>query len=254
MIDVRAVTPVRLPLGTSVRNVSNVDVRSSPVLPLPEGLGDLASDGEMAGFFLLSLERASGAAAEQPLPPDVIYGAHGLRQLDEFPQGRIQNLTREDVAAMGRETLRAFAGDRDVQYLVDARDVPEWARPSGNAPLADSIAHATVVAYDHLEREAVLDVFLAKANRHAVEVSVFARQDAAPTGSFPFANGPLHVETFGIDPVAGLASGLFPPRLPMVIDARVRNDRPLTFSRPMRRLAIFGGLFLLSLIVFAVKS
>lgn len=71
--------------------------------------------------------------------------------------------------------------------------------PSANGASAQYTAKSSLVTYDRLGKEVVLDIYYTKTAAGQWEVAVFDKADAAPGGGFPYASGPLSTETLTFD-------------------------------------------------------
>lgn len=71
--------------------------------------------------------------------------------------------------------------------------------PSTNSATATYTAKSSLVTYDRLGKEVVLDIYYTKTAAGEWEVAVYDKADAAPGGGFPYASGPLSTETLTFD-------------------------------------------------------
>src|SRR5690606_1549307 len=74
---------------------------------------------------------------------------------------------------------------------VGAADVPLAQRPSQNAATATATQKTSLVVYDNLGSEVMLDVHYTKTGANTWEVAVFNQAGAAPGAPFPYAAGSL---------------------------------------------------------------
>jgi flagellar hook protein FlgE len=88
---------------------------------------------------------------------------------------------------------------------ASATAVPAVNLPSGNAATAQYTAKSSLLAYDNLGREVILDVYSTKTADNTWQVTVFNQAGAAPNTSFPYAtgSGPLATKTLTFDPNNG---------------------------------------------------
>lgn len=75
--------------------------------------------------------------------------------------------------------------------------------PSGNAAGATYTAKSSLVVYDNLGNEKLVDVYFTKVGDNEWEVAVFDQSTATPGTSFPYTGGPLVTETLTFDPDTG---------------------------------------------------
>src|SRR5690606_13565709 len=74
---------------------------------------------------------------------------------------------------------------------VGADDVPLAQRPSQNAANATPTQKTSLVVYDNLGSEVMLDIHYTKTGPNTWEVAVFNQAGAAPGAPFPYAPGSL---------------------------------------------------------------
>jgi len=75
--------------------------------------------------------------------------------------------------------------------------------PSGNAAGAQYTAKSSMVVYDNLGNEMLVDIYYTKTADNTWEVAVFDQSTATPGTSFPYTGGPLVTETLTFDPLTG---------------------------------------------------
>ncbi|MDN2567252.1 flagellar hook protein FlgE [Aquibium sp. A9E412] len=81
--------------------------------------------------------------------------------------------------------------------------VPAADLPSTNTAGATYTAKTSLVTYDNLGGERLIDVYFTKTGPESWEVAVFDRAEATPGTGFPYASGPLATETLTFDPTTG---------------------------------------------------
>lgn len=147
---------------------------------VPNGDGELVN---AAGYRLLGLPSSGSSSG-----PVVLNGTAGLEPV------RLNNDRLEAVATLqGLLTANLPAGSA----VVAAADLP-----SANGATATSTARSSIVVYDNLGGEQVLDVHFARSSATGDwEVTVFNAADRSASGGFPYASGPLAQTTltFGAD-------------------------------------------------------
>lgn len=237
--DARSITP------HSVRAFAVDDLLHVPPLPLPAAdvQPRLKEAGRVSGFFMMSAARTGQNPQDMALR-DAVYSVQGMHVIDDYPQAPPLNLTRTHIASMATMAM----GEDERHQMTHARIIDEWERPSANHSLSTAQVHKTIIAYDTLERESQLDLYIAKTAHDAVEVSVFQHQAATTPQLFPYKAGPLYVESFGFDPVQGIRNGHYPYPLPAIIPA----ERALKWAPSSRDKLIFaciGGCIILMLLI-----
>jgi flagellar hook protein FlgE len=136
-----------------------------------------------AGFQLMGYSYANGTPAANA------NGFGGLEPVD---------LTQNEVAATASREGVFTANLPSATEIVDAASLP-----SANAATAEYSAKSSIVAYDSLGGEIILDVYSTKTADNTWEVSIYNKADAAPNTSFPYASGALVTETLDFDPTSG---------------------------------------------------
>ncbi len=157
------------------------------------GDGDLVN---AAGYRLMGYSLAGGA------PTVVANSFDGLEVVN------IGNLALQaNPSALG--TL--FVNLPSNATVVAAADLP-----SANAATATYTAKTSLVAYDNLGNEVVLDVYASKTAADTWEIAVFDQAEATG-GGFPYTAGPLVDDTLDFDPTTGQLDGGSPTGLSVPI-------------------------------------
>jgi flagellar hook protein FlgE len=157
------------------------------------GDGDLVN---AAGYRLMGYSLAGGA------PTVVANSFDGLEVVN------IGNLALQaNPSALG--TL--FVNLPSNATVVAAADLP-----SANAATAAYTAKTSLVAYDNLGNEVVLDVYASKTAADTWEIAVFDQAEATG-GGFPYTAGPLVTDTLTFDPTTGQLDGVSPTGLSIPI-------------------------------------
>lgn len=131
---------------------------------LPDEEGRLVN---AAGFYLLGYSSANGS------PTTVANGFAGLEPV---------TVGQEEMVAVPSEN-----GIFTANLPADAAIVPAANLPSNAAATSVSYsAKSSIVAYDNLGREVILDVYFTKTAGNTWEVSVFDQANAAPGTTFPY--------------------------------------------------------------------
>lgn len=153
---------------------------------VPDSQGRLVN---AAGFYLMGYSFANGT------PSAVANGFGGLETVQ---------ISQDELTATP-STDGIFTAN-----LPSDADVVAANLPSGNLAGAEHTAKSSMVVYDNLGKEVVLDIYYTKTAANTWEVAVFNQADAAPTTSFPYATPPgmLTSGTMTFDPTNGkLATG-----------------------------------------------
>jgi|GEM_PF-2105042 hypothetical protein len=227
----------------SVHHISFDELAHLPLVPvhIPDMQARLKELGRLSGFFVTDNKTTPKQNGDMRAR-DAIYGVAGQYVIDDYPQADFVELSRADVASMTSMAL----GSEERKQIAEARIVQDWERPSANNSLSTSNLHKTVVVFDKLERESQLDLYIAKTDHHAIEVTLYQHQAAQGPHLFPYRGDPLRIEQFGFDPVQGLKSGHYPYPLPAVIaQERVLITPKMNIRRIAIACAISIGMFLL---------
>lgn len=153
--------------------------------------GSFVKDGNgrlvnAAGFHLMGYPLTNGA------PPVVANGYAGL-----------------EVINIGDLAMQANASTEGRFYvnLPYNAEVVAAALPSSNDPNAVFTAMTSLVSYDNVGNEVILDVYSTKTGPMTWEISVYDRATAAAGGGFPYSSGPLETETLTFDGMGRLTGG-----------------------------------------------
>ncbi len=164
------------------------------------------ADGELvnsAGYYLMGYPVNNGITAS------VANGFAGLERVSVF-----------DVAL---EANASTQGVLQVNYPSNAALVAPADLPSANAATAEFTGKTSLVAYDNLGNEVILDIYASKTASETWEIAVYDRADAAPSGAFPYAAGPLVTDTLTFDPTTGDLTGGSPTSMTIAIP----NGQPM---------------------------
>ncbi|MBX3579373.1 MAG: flagellar hook protein FlgE [Rhizobiaceae bacterium] len=135
---------------------------------VPDGQGRLVN---AAGFTLMGYNFANGT------PSPVTNGFGGLEEV---------KITQSELTA-----TPSTSGVFTANLPVDAAIVAPANLPSANAATAEYSAKSSLVVYDNVGREVILDVYYTKTAANTWEVAVFDQSTATPGTSFPYTGGPL---------------------------------------------------------------
>jgi flagellar hook protein FlgE len=147
---------------------------------VPDAEGRLVNS---AGLQLMGYSYANG------IPSAVANGFAGLEPV---------TLAQGDLSATA-STLGTFTAN----LPSDAAIVPAAKLPSANAVTAEYSAKSSLVAYDNLGTEVILDVYFTKTGANTWEVAVYNQKDAAASTSFPYGAPALATQTLAFDGTNG---------------------------------------------------
>jgi len=147
---------------------------------VPDGSGRLVN---AAGFYLM------GYNSENGTPSAVTNGFGGLEPV---------LVSQTELTAVPSANGVFTANVPSNAAVVAAADLP-----SANAATATPTAKSSLIVYDNLGKEVLLDVYFTKTAADTWEVAVYDQANAAPTTSFPYSAGPLATQTLTFDPTTG---------------------------------------------------
>lgn len=144
---------------------------------VPNGDGNLVN---AAGFTMMGYNYESG----EPAP--VVNGFDGLVPV---------NVSAGSLSAAA-STLGNFKANLDASEAI----VPAAQLPSTNAANAQYTHKSSLVVYDNLGKEVLLDFYYTKTANDTFEVAVYDRATGAPNTSFPYTAPALATTTLVFDP------------------------------------------------------
>jgi flagellar hook protein FlgE len=147
---------------------------------IPDGEGRLVN---AAGFYLMGYNTANGT------PSVVTNGFGGLEPV---------LVTQTELTAVPSANGVFTANLPSNAAIVAAADLP-----SANAATATPTSKSSLVVYDDLGGEVLLDIYYTKTGANTWEVAVFDQSQAAASTSFPYASGPLATQTLTFDGTTG---------------------------------------------------
>lgn len=151
---------------------------------VPDGEGRLVN---AAGYQLLGYSFANG------VPSAAANGFGGLE-----PVTLAQNELIATPTTSGVFTANLPAG---------ADIVPAANLPSANAATATYSAKSSLITYDNLGGEVLLDVYFTKTGANTWQVAVYNQADAAPNTSFPYTAPALATQTLSFNATDGKLTG-----------------------------------------------
>jgi flagellar hook protein FlgE len=168
-----------------VQNPSGAPVLTRAGAFVPDAEGRLVN---AAGFYLMGYSFANG------VPSVAANGFGGLEMV---------SVAQQELVA-----VPSANGVFTANLPADAAIVAAANLPSTNSAAASYSAKSSLVAYDNLGREVILDVYYTKTAADTWEVAVYNQADAAPTTSFPYSSAALSTQTLAFDPANGKLTGL----------------------------------------------
>ncbi len=155
------------------------------------------SDGYLVnagGFYLMGFDVSNGAV---PAPT-----ANGFAGLDRV------RVTDSSLTARASDV-----GALQVNLESNANTVAAAQLPSTNGVLSEFTSKTSLVTYDNLGNQELVDVYYSKTAANTWEVAVYAQSDAAANGGFPYSSAALLTDTLQFDPSTGDLTGASPSSL-----------------------------------------
>ncbi len=147
---------------------------------VPDDTGKLVN---AAGFTLMGYSFANGTPAAN---------ANGFGGLEPVM------LAQEGISA-----TPSTSGVFTANLNSDAAVVPAADLPSANGAGATYSSKSSLVSYDNLGTQVLLDVYTTKTGANTWEVAVYNKANAAPNTSFPYTTAALTTQTLNFDPANG---------------------------------------------------
>lgn len=145
---------------------------------VPDGDGNLVN---AAGFTMMGYDYESGD------PAPVVNGFDGLVPV---------NISSGSLTANASSTGIFAANLGADEAVVAAANLP-----STNSATAEYTHKSSLVVYDNLGKEVLLDFYYTKTANNTWEVSVYDRADAMAGTSFPYSSAALASTTISFDPL-----------------------------------------------------
>jgi len=193
--------------------------------------GSFVRDGDgnlvnVAGFTLMGYPAGSGG------PTTVVNGFTGLEPIN------LNSLTLEAVPSSEGKLFFNLPSGADPVAAAQL--------PSANAASATYSAKSSIVAYDNLGGEAVLDVYLSKLASGDWEMAVFDRATAdANTGGFPYGSAPLATSTLSFSATDGSLTSPSNVTIPvpngLTLDLDISQSTQLATSFAVTSAAVNGN-------------
>jgi flagellar hook protein FlgE len=161
---------------------------------VPDGEGRLVN---AAGYSLMGYSLATGE------PQVVANGFAGLEVIN--------------IRELGLRANPSTEGTFYVNLPVNAAAIPAAQLPSTNAANAEFNGKTSLIVYDFVGNEVVLDVYSAKVAPNTWEVTIFDRSAQAAGGGFPYTGGPLGTVTLTFDPTTGRLAAASPTSMTITV-------------------------------------
>ncbi|MCR9137906.1 MAG: flagellar hook protein FlgE [Alphaproteobacteria bacterium] len=167
-----------------VQDSSGVSFLSRAGSFVPDSDGNLVN---AAGFTVMGYDYGDG------LPTPVVNGFDGLVPIN-VSQGELQATP---------STVGVFKAN-----LPSDAPIVTGVLPSANTAASEHTSKSSLVVYDNLGQEVLLDFYYTKTAAETWEVSVFDRSVATAGTSFPYGSGPLSTTTLDFDATTGELTAL----------------------------------------------
>jgi flagellar hook protein FlgE len=154
---------------------------------VPDGTGQLVN---ASGFYLMGYSYQSGE------PAVVANGFNGLE---------IISIADFEVSAEA-STEGVFAAN----LPANATPVAAGSLPSDNDIAAEYSVKSSLVVYDSIGTEKLVDVYFTKTATNQWEVTIFDKDAASPGNGFPYSSGPLQTVNLQFDATTGKLSSTSP--------------------------------------------
>jgi flagellar hook protein FlgE len=193
---------------TSVRQAVSQD----GVIQYTSSTTDLAIDGD--GFFIVQdsegnsfLTRAGSFVpdAEGRLINSAGYYLSGYSYASGTPSVVVNGYNGLDPVVITSNEISATPSTEGIfqSNLPNAAPVVTGTLPSANAAASEYTEKSSMVVYDNLGGEVILDVYYTKTAANTWELTVFNQADAAAGTSFPYSSAPLTTQTLNFDGTTG---------------------------------------------------
>ena len=178
---------------------------------------DLAISGD--GFFIVSDNNGTPfltrAGSFVPNGDGELVNAAGFHLMGYPLDPNLSGITVNGFTGLERITLSdleltsspSTSGNFIANLPSDATIVAAADLPSANAATGTYTAKSSLVTYDSLGHEVVVDIFFSKTAAGSWEMTVYNKADAPATGDFPYAAGPLATTSLDFDMTTGKLTG-----------------------------------------------
>ena len=197
----------------SVQTVIRRGITEQGGLSYTKSATDLAINGN--GFFMV--QSANGApymtraGSFVPNSAGELVNAAGYKLLGyNLADGDLSSivnsaagLTVVGTANLGLRATPSTAATMQFNLPSNAAVTAGANLPSANAATASYEGKTSLVTYDNLGNEVILDLYTAKSASGTWQVSAYNRADAGPSGSFPYSSAALATTTLSFDNTTG---------------------------------------------------
>lgn len=177
---------------------------------------DLAISG--AGFFLVEDKDAVVLTRAGSFVPDgdgLLVNAAGMKLLGYPVQAGGNTVVANGTAGLEQVTVTGLslvaspstAGSLTVNLPASASLIAPADLPSANAATSEYSAKSSLVAFDNVGNEVLVDVYFARVSATDWEVTIYETAAAAPGVGFPYATPALSTETIVFDVANGSLVG-----------------------------------------------
>lgn len=190
----------------------------SPVLTragsfVPDAQGRLIN---AAGFQLMGYSFANG------VPSAAANGFGGLEPV---------TIAQQELIAVPTSTGVFTANLPADAEIVGPGATPPTQAASTNAATATYTAKSSLLTYDHLGREQLLDIYYTKTADDTWEVAVFRQADATPGTSFPYAApGQVGSAALTFDPTTGALTAASDNEIEITLDGGGPAEQVITLD------------------------
>ena len=192
----------RSPTDLAVNGNGFFMVRDSNNTPYLTRAGSFVSNssGELVnagGYKLLGYNLLSGD------PSSIVNSAAGLAVVG--------------TADLGLKAAASTVAKLQLNFPSSASITTSSNLPSANASAAAFDGKTSLVTYDKLGNEVILDIYAAKSAINTWEISAYDRASASVGGGFPYSSGPLSTSTLSFDASNGQFASSSATNMPVAI-------------------------------------
>ena len=192
-------------------------VENSAGVPFLTRAGSFVPDGEgrlvnAAGYFLSGYDFSNG-------PPTVV--ANGFAGLTPI------TVTQAEL------TATASTAGRFLTNLPSDQAVTAAPLPSANLATSEYSHKSSVVTYDNVGGEQLIDIYYTKTAANTWEMTAYHQPDATAFTGFPYASGPLVSQTITFDPANGDLAGASPTTLAFTVPGGALTTLDLTGTKEL---------------------
>lgn len=177
---------------------------------------DLAING--SGFFLVEDKDAVVLTRAGSFVPDgdgLLVNAAGMKLLGYPVQAGGNTVVANGTAGLEQVTVTGLslvaspstAGSLTVNLPASSGLIVPADLPSANAATSEYSAKSSLVAFDNVSNEVLVDVYFARVSATDWEVSIYETAAAAPGVGFPYATPALSTQTIVFDAANGSLVG-----------------------------------------------